>query len=182
MLGPVLRPDPYRVLGLAPDATADQVHAARRRLAKAAHPDVGGSAHAMQHINDAAREALNAIAAASAPNATPPNVSAARDIRRVVDHPSFVIEAVSSVAFDGLALAVSGLGTVVDQEPLVRLEARLDDPIIGWLRLGLTPEAGRTTVSIDYQPMAGYPAHSVEDVRDAVIGELNQLDWNELTH
>lgn len=36
------QPDPYRTLGLSPDATADEIRRAYRRLAKANHPDSAG--------------------------------------------------------------------------------------------------------------------------------------------
>lgn len=46
----------WQVLGVAPTATADEVAAAYRKLAAAAHPDRGGSDAAMARLN-AARDA-----------------------------------------------------------------------------------------------------------------------------
>ena len=37
--------DPYRVLGLTPDATDEEVKRAYRTLAKKYHPDTGGTAN-----------------------------------------------------------------------------------------------------------------------------------------
>ena len=55
--------DPYRVLGLEPDASDDEVKAAYRRLAKKYHPDVnGGSPEAeakMKEINAAYSQIMN---------------------------------------------------------------------------------------------------------------------------
>lgn len=46
--------DLYAVLGIAPDATAEEVHAAYRRAARRAHPDTGeGSAEEMAQVNRA---------------------------------------------------------------------------------------------------------------------------------
>ena len=55
--------DPFAVLGLPPTADADEVRAARRRLALAEHPDRGGSADRMQAINVAFEEAMELVAA-----------------------------------------------------------------------------------------------------------------------
>ena len=55
--------DPYRVLGLEPGASDDEVKAAYRRLAKKYHPDVnGGSPEAeakMKEINAAYSQIMN---------------------------------------------------------------------------------------------------------------------------
>lgn len=38
------QPNYYELMGLAPDATAEEIHAAYRSLARSAHPDTGGNA------------------------------------------------------------------------------------------------------------------------------------------
>jgi hypothetical protein len=45
--------DPFAVLGVAPDASLDEVAASYRELAKRRHPDRGGDAAAMAEINAA---------------------------------------------------------------------------------------------------------------------------------
>jgi DnaJ homolog subfamily C member 19 len=45
------------VLGVAPDADADAIRAAHRRLLSSVHPDVGGSAELTRRVN-AARDVL----------------------------------------------------------------------------------------------------------------------------
>src|SRR6266403_3060544 len=47
--------DHYAVLGLQPSATPEQIKQAYREYAKRAHPDAGGSAEAMERINEAHR-------------------------------------------------------------------------------------------------------------------------------
>jgi len=53
---------PHIVLGIRPDASADEIDTAYRQKAKAAHPDAGGSPEAMQRLNDA-RTAMKGKAA-----------------------------------------------------------------------------------------------------------------------
>ncbi len=50
---PSSRKPPHEVLGLKPGATPDEIDAAYRKKAKAAHPDNGGSVEAMQELNEA---------------------------------------------------------------------------------------------------------------------------------
>jgi molecular chaperone DnaJ len=62
--------DPYRVLGLSPNASDDEVKAAYRKLAKQYHPDLhGGSPEAeakMKEINAAYSQIMNRTTAGSA--------------------------------------------------------------------------------------------------------------------
>jgi hypothetical protein len=69
--------DPFERLGLPADASAEEVHSARRRLAKVHHPDTGGDATQMRAVNAAAGEALRRIAAGQ--SATRQSVSGGPD-------------------------------------------------------------------------------------------------------
>lgn len=51
----------WEILGVAPDATADQVNAAYRAKARTAHPDSGGSQSAMAELNAARSAALKEV-------------------------------------------------------------------------------------------------------------------------
>ena len=53
---------PWEVLGVQPNATSEKIDAAYREKAKKAHPDAGGSAAAMQELNEA-RAAMKGSAA-----------------------------------------------------------------------------------------------------------------------
>ena len=53
--------DPFEVLGLPATATLDEVRAARRRLARAVHPDVGGDERRMREINQAFDQAVRRL-------------------------------------------------------------------------------------------------------------------------
>lgn len=171
--------DPWAVLGLAPGSPAAAVQAARRRLAKEAHPDVGGSAAAMQAINAAAEAALASlsVAVASAPPAPAPRQprrrSPDRGIR--VDHPSFVVEALPAEAFEWLLVAAAELGDLIDDDPPYRLEMALRGDLRGWCELSLVPDAGASTVSIAVAPEPGRPVPDVEHVRDAWVAAVNAL-------
>jgi DnaJ domain len=66
------QPDPYRTLGLAPGATADEVRRAYRRLAKANHPDAAGEKNLPRFLAiQAAYEALAGSNGTRRPGARP---------------------------------------------------------------------------------------------------------------
>ncbi len=99
--------DPFATLGLGARATADDIRAARRRLAKAHHPDQGGDAEYMQTINEAADAALHSVDAGAAasdsgsgsPESEPTGV--ARDV------PSFTVEALPVETFEAMLVVTS---------------------------------------------------------------------------
>lgn len=178
--------DPFAILGLTPDASERDVQEARRRLAKTAHPDAGGSVEAMQRLNDVVDAALAALAASSGRrtpthrNTSPsqPRRHSAGPVRR--DHPSFTVEALPAEAFEALLVVASWLGDLIDDEPPYALELALTEPMGGWCRLDLVPDAGSSTVSIAVAGAPGHPVPSVDVVRDAFVEGLNQLDWSSL--
>jgi hypothetical protein len=196
--------DPFEVLGLRRDATADEVNDARRRLAVEHHPDRGGDPARMREINGAADDALRRIAAASASSSRPPGSRAepptgaqppaggARqgehpgdgDARRTVDGsrvvrdvPSFVVEALPAVTFEALIVVASWLGEVLDDDPPYRLETYLAPPFDCWCRLDVVPDAGSSTVSLTVAGLDGGPAPDVIAVRDAWVAGVNAIDW-----
>ena len=187
-------PDPFVVLGLAASAGADDVIEARRRLAKSAHPDTGGTLAEMQRINAAAEQALamlgGDLGSTSLPRTpSPPSSSSSRqdvgpppspDRRLRHDHPSFTVEALPVEAFEGLLIVASWLGEVISDDPPYGLEVALIDPIRGWCRLELVPDAGASTVSLALASEPGYPPPDIDDVRNLWVDGLNQLDWDHL--
>jgi hypothetical protein len=184
------------VLGLTPDADAEAIGAARRDLAKAAHPDAGGSAAAMQRVNLAAEAALaivtdgppgvttgtrgDGVRRTSPPRDRPRRPDEHRPLR--TDHPSFTVEALPVETFEALLIAAAALGQVIDDEPPYRLEVALAEPVRGWCRLDVVPDAGASTVSLAVGPEPGFPTPGVEAVRDQWIAALNGLDWAQLEH
>lgn len=182
--------DPFVVLGLPPGATVDAIESARRRLAKSAHPDVGGSVRHMQLINAAADEATRIVvsAAASAVSQRAPSTAdrpaappmAGPGLVWRVDHPSFTIEALPAQSFEALLVVASWLGETIDDDPPYRLDVELAEPVACWCRLELLPDAGATTVGLTVAAEHGVTAADVDLVRDAWVAGLNSLDWEEI--
>jgi hypothetical protein len=163
--------DPFTILGLERTATVSEIDAARRFLAKSAHPDHGGSVVEMQRIN-AAAQAARALAVVRSPVDSVVQVSQ--------DHPSFTIEALPVRAFEALLIVADLLGELIDDDPPYQLEVLLDQPLPCWCRLSIVPDAGASTVSIEIGNQPGDPAIDIDSVRDAWIVALNSLDWNAL--
>ena len=182
--------DPFAVLGLPPGSTVADVENARRTLAKASHPDVGGSVRQMQVINAAADEAVRLAARRESspvgqpppsPAPTPPAPSSGSApgpaFHWRVDHPSFTIEALPTESFEALLVVASWLGETIDDDPPYRLDVELAEPVPCWCRLELLPDAGATTVGLTVGSERGVTAADVDAVRDAWIAALNALDW-----
>lgn len=169
-----------------PSAGVEEIAAARKRLARSAHPDTGGSVEEMQRLNEAAELAIAEVRAASesptARTARSPRPERRRPPRGGVrhDHPSFTIEALPAEAFEALLIAASTLGEVLDDDPPDVLEAMLADPFAAWCRLELVPEAGAATVSLTTARVPGHPTPDVYEVRDRWLDALNELDWADL--
>lgn len=181
--------DPFAELGLGSGATADDVRRARNRLAKRAHPDVGGSADEMQRVNAAAEAALRHLGAvtgaapiepdttSASPSAPTPPGSPRRSGGRVGrDHPSFTIEALPAEAYEALLIVANVLGVVIDDDPPYRLESHLADEPTAWCRLDVVPDGGGSTVSLT---VASPDGATVNQVRDRFVVELNRLDWSD---
>ena len=173
--------DPYTVLGVAPDADADELAAARRRRAFEVHPDRGGTVAQMQELNEAYAAAQRMLADRSRPAAPDPPVvppeppapaapprrerRSSRLHQRVVrDDASFTIDALPAEAFEALLVVTSWMGELLADDPPYVLEAFLHDPEPCWCRLDLVPDAGGSTVSFTVAGVDG-PAPDVEDVR-----------------
>lgn len=187
--------DPWRVLGIPPDVGADEIRAARRRLAKEHHPDTGGDPVRMRAINEAAARALAVLdahgavgtastatsRAASQPAAGDPMVPPRDDHRfgedtvHVRDVPSFTVEALPVDAFEALRVVTTWLGEEIDDDPPYRLDTLLGEPTPCWCRLDLVPDAGASTVSITIGRHEGHRLPPVESVRDAWVDALNRL-------
>jgi hypothetical protein len=180
--------DARRLLGVGADADADAVKAARRRLAKAVHPDVaGGSAEAMRALNAATDTVLGEIAAATTrartatsgaePDEQPGSRFRPRSGAQVAsDVASFVIEALPAEAFEALLVVTAWIGEVIVDDPPYQLDVVLTDPLRCWCRLDLVPDAGASTVSLTIARLADAPGlPDIDDVRDLWVSSLNHL-------
>ena len=187
--------DARRLLGVSGDATADDVRAARRRLAKELHPDVaGGDAEAMRRLNEAVAVVLAELGgsgsggASATAGATPPTFrnqwqgrpsgGFRQHVKVPVAHDvaSFVIEALPVEAFEALLVATSWIGEVISDEPPYQLDVLLTDPIRCWCRLDLVPDAGASTVSVTIARLPDEPdLPDIDDVRDLWVQCLNDV-------
>lgn len=174
--------DPFEVLGVSRTASLDEVRAARRLLARSAHPDHGGTAQRMTEINVAFDAVVGhltrrrPITGEATPERTQP-ASTSRPAQRGLqrDEPSFTMDALPAEAFEALLMAAAILGEVLVDDPPYLLEALVHDPATCWCRLTLVPDAGGSTVTL---VVAGYEdaaAPDVEDVRDVWVTTLNDL-------
>jgi hypothetical protein len=174
--------DARRLLGVASDADADAVRAARRRLAKSMHPDLqGGDAEAMRRLNEAADLVLHEMGCNGAESVTVAAPEARSRSRPPstgrTDHDvcSFVIEALPAVAFEALLVVTSWIGEVVVDEPPYQIDTMLLDPLRCWCRLELVPDAGASTVSLTIAALPDEQLPDIDDVRDLWVASLNRL-------
>ena len=193
-------PSPFETLGLDDDVGLDEVLAARRRLAKRLHPDIGGDPAAMQRVNAAVGAAVRILterrsndpSSEVAPGTpityrpdTRPTVddapgsdrSGGDERRRLVveDHPSFTVDALPVVAHAALGLVAAEIGSVLVDEPPYLLEVTID--ALGcWCRLEVVPDAGSSSVGLTVSAVDP----DLEATRDLFVARLNALDWSRL--
>lgn len=184
--------DPFAVLGLSEEATLDEIRAARRHLAFAAHPDRGGDPALMTAINTAFDAAVrlyrerraaprDPVPPSSPPPSPPPSSSASRTRQRrnrwSLEHdvPSFTIGVLPAEAFEALMVVASWIGEVLVDDPPYLLDVHLHEPAPCWCRLELLPDAGATTVNLMVGAVDAEPAPTAEEVRDTWVANLNRL-------
>lgn len=174
--------NPFALLGLAPGAGPDELRAKFRELALRHHPDRGGDPAAMAAVLDAYREAV-ALSAAEATDTGRERgqgrrvVRGTRRLRADRDIASFTVSVLPVEAFEALRLVVVSLGDLVDEDPPYAIEFMVRIDTLLWCRCDLVPDAGSTTVSVAVVPAADEPLLRVEQMRDVLVAELNQLDW-----
>ena len=185
--------DPFEVLGVERTATVAELRAARKRLALAFHPDVGGDARAMQEVNMAFEAAVahatgrrpipdpaQPAPPARAERQRPRRPAPSQGFRRAqVDEWSFVIEALPAEAFEALVVVTGWMGEILVDDPPYLLDVHLHEPVPCWCRLTLVPDAGSSTVSLVVAPSGDGPAPDIEVVRDLWVAQLNSLGRHE---
>ena len=119
--------DPFSVLGVPAMADAATLGAARRRLARELHPDLGGDAAAMQAVNVAYDEALRLLAEPPPAEPAEPEPAPVREPQASThrrgparngqhDNPSFTIAVLPAEAFEALLIVTSWIGEVLVDE------------------------------------------------------------------
>lgn len=163
----------YAVLGIDAAASDQEVRAARRRAAWAAHPDRGGSHAAMAAVNAAFVGVMSARGSKSVERSVG---------RRTIDNdiPSFTMDVLPVDAFEFLLLAARDIGEIVDSDPPYALEVMLYSERAGaaadhvvsdqgiWCRLDVVPDAGSSTVSL-------WCEGDAEACRDLWVEAINAL-------
>ncbi|CAB4364517.1 MAG: hypothetical protein F2681_09300 [Actinobacteria bacterium] len=185
--------DPFSVLGVPAMSDAATLGAARRRLARELHPDVGGDAAAMQAVNVAYDEALRLLAEpppaepaepepapVREPQASTHRRGPARNVQH--DNPSFTIAVLPAEAFEALLIVTSWIGEVLVDDPPYVLEVFLHEPAPCWCRLDLVPDAGATTISltvaaVEEDGVGILPPPDIDLVRDTWVAGLNEPLW-----
>ena len=177
-----LSDDPFAVLGVSADASAADIAAARRRLARSQHPDHGGDLSGMQALNAAHDEALRRSEALLPPSVVPsPDLAPAplktpmpRSALQVQhDSPSFVIDVPPPKAHEALVVAAASIGELIVTNAPHMIECLLDDPLRCWCRLDLVPEGESTSVSLIVERYDDQLAPDIDAVRDEWVSNLN---------
>ncbi|MDP4928776.1 MAG: J domain-containing protein [Ilumatobacteraceae bacterium] len=169
--------DPFLVLCIEREASADEIRQAWKKRARMVHPDVGGTDSAMQELNEALQSALELVGAPVSPKAVPPVL-----VRRERDVSSFTVDALPTECFEALLIVAGISGAISHDEPPYQLEFSLHDAEVagalnGWCRCYLVPEAGATTVSLLVGTAESSDGISVEEVRDYLVANLNAIEW-----
>lgn len=167
--------DPRHVLGVGPDATDDELRRARRRLARALHPDLqdertrGDADRRMALVNRAFDELRR-----QGPQPGPPPEPARAEDRpdTAPEDAAFAIGALPVDAFEATLLAAVDLGDVIRAEEPYLLAVLLDEPGPCQCLLELVPDAGGTTVLIEVAPRHFGACPQPWQVRDAFIAEI----------
>jgi hypothetical protein len=190
--------DPWAILGLVPGSSLAEARTARRRLAKALHPDLHAGRPVAESAALAARmtevnQALTAIELdgprATAAQPAPAEPAAERDPAPAPQpdpaphagsttplEDTFSIDWLPAEAFEALFLAAYGLGDILVADEPYLLELYLLEPAPCFCRVTLVPEAGGSIVTVDVSPAReGGLAPETAAVVDVLIAELNAL-------
>ncbi len=165
--------DPYEVLGVAPDASWTEVCSARRRLAKALHPDSGvvdgehDPGRRMALVNWAFDEVRAARDRAGGPTAP-----GGADVDGT--ELGFTVEALPVDAFEAVLMAAVDLGDVVHLDEPYLLGVLVDHPGPCHCIFELSPEAGGTLVTMDVAPRSFGHCPEAGAVRDAFLDEIRR--------
>ncbi len=180
----MIQEDAYLILGVAKDATENEIRRAWRQKARAAHPDVGGTTEEMLRLNEAAMVALSraneqqgsghSTSSAKAPR-TP--VRSHRSIVRDVS--SFTIDRLPVDAWQLLEIAAAECGPIIEDTPPYLMEFMLhdspfEDLVSSICRCELVPEAGGTTVHLSILDVAEHTDASIR-LRDLLVAGINRI-------
>lgn len=182
--------DPFVVLGIAPDSSAQEIRNAWRQLAKQYHPDAGGDPQQMIRLNDALAQALEtaihrpffARTHSPTPSSSTHHQSSEEKTHRVRhDVSSFTFNVLPVESFELLEIVANSSGSIIESDCPYLLEFSLENfgdsfSSSDWCRCELVPEAGGTMVHLTVGGLATSSCLDVEVVRDELIRCINEID------
>jgi len=176
----------FELLGIQQGSTPEEIRRAWRLQSTKHHPDVGGTNEAMVRLNVAVELALDwrpmsedrSVDIHGRHQTTSDN-SVPR-MRRDVS--SFTINVLPVECWMALEVVAATCGPTIQDEPPYLLEFQLHDSSLphsrhGWCRCECVREAGATTVHLTVGSTSGVEVPSLEEVRDYLVEQLNQIDW-----
>lgn len=174
----------FALLEIPPGCTPEEIRKAWRAKSAVHHPDAGGSNDAMVSLNWALDIALNWTpiddAKISENSVQTTHNSMAFRARRDVS--AFTVNVLPVDCWMALEVVAALCGPTIHEEPPYMLEFLLHDSSLthsrnGWCRCECVPEAGATTVHLIVGSSHAAEVPSVDEVRDFLVDQLNQIDW-----
>lgn len=174
----------FALLEIEFGCTPKEIRRAWRNQCSRHHPDVGGSNEAMIELNQALDLALNFGAGDNlSSDEKPPHSREAGMVRSGRRDPSsFTVNVLPVDCWLALEVVASLCGPTIHDEPPYSIEFLLHDSSLpasrnAWCRCECVPEAGATTVHLTVGATKGIEAPDVEEVRDFLVDQLNEIDW-----
>ena len=176
----------FAILEIEPGCSREEIRKAWRAKSAVHHPDAGGSNEAMVSLNWALDVALQWMPSVDSQqrdsHSTKSDNTMAHRMRRDVS--SFTVNVLPVDCWMALEVVAALCGPTVHEEPPYVIEFLLHDSSLpqshnGWCRCECVPEAGATTVHLTVGSSSTHEIPSVDEVRDYLVTQLNQIDWPE---
>jgi hypothetical protein len=172
------------LLGVHIGASSDEIRRAWRLKSLESHPDTGGSNELMIQLNRALELALanstDEVANLSSDSDQRVSTHVASRVRR--DTSSFTVSVLPVECWHALEVVAAMCGPTIQDDPPYLLEFLLHDSSLpssrnAWCRCECVPEAGATTVHLTVGSSSNSEIPNIDDVRDHLVDQLNQIDW-----
>lgn len=174
----------FALLEIAPGCSSEEIRKAWRVKSTIYHPDAGGSNDAMVSLNLALEIALewSPIADVNEVVTSKFGSDSAMAFRVRREMSSFTVNVLPVDCWMALEVVAALCGPTIQDEPPYMLEFLLHDSSLshsrnGWCRCECVPEAGATTVHLTVGTTHSAEIPNVEEVRDFLVEQLNNIDW-----
>lgn len=174
----------FALLGIHPGCSQEEIRKAWRTKSAIHHPDAGGSNDAMVSLNQALDIALQwkpdkETEEIDTNNFSSPSTMVFKSRR---DVSSFTVNVLPVECFLALEVVAAMCGPTIQDDQPYMLEFLLHDSSLpnsrhGWCRCECVPEAGATTVHLTVGSTQSAEMPHVDDVRDFLVDQLNNIDW-----